>query len=140
MKSKHTVSIGLVICLGMCISAAAQPAAEKTAKEQTAVMPTYDISLFSHEFHVNGAGFICTDCHDSIFQAAAGSAKAKGDFNMASFGQGKYCGACHDGSTAFAVDDQDSCARCHGTDMKPSADVVFEQSSDKQNHQTDKSH
>jgi c(7)-type cytochrome triheme protein len=100
------------------------PEAEKPAAAQAkvitdpAAMPTADISLFSHTFHVEKAGFKCTDCHNSIFQEIAGSAKAKGDFNMAAFGQGKYCGTCHDGSTAFAVTEQGSCVRCHGTDME----------------------
>ena len=106
----------------------APPEIEKPAAAETKIMtdpasmPTDDITLFSHVFHVKKAGFNCTDCHNSIFQPTAGSAKAKGDFNMASFGQGKYCGTCHDGSTAFAVTDQASCIRCHGTDMKPSED------------------
>jgi c(7)-type cytochrome triheme protein len=104
------------------------PAAEKPAAAPAkvitdpAAMPTDDNILFSHTFHVEKAGFNCTDCHNSIFQQTAGAAKAKGDFNMASLGQGKYCGTCHDGSTAFAVTDQDSCVRCHGTDMKPPKD------------------
>lgn len=104
------------------------PAAEKPAAAPAkvitdpAAMPTDDSILFSHTFHVEKAGFNCTDCHNSIFQQTAGAAKAKGDFNMASLGQGKYCGTCHDGSTAFAVTDQDSCVRCHGTDMKPPKD------------------
>ena len=99
--------------------AAEQPAAApaKIITDPSA-MPTDDSNLFSHTFHVEKAGFNCTDCHNSIFQQTAGAAKAKGDFNMASLGQGKYCGTCHDGSTAFAVTDQDSCVRCHGTDMK----------------------
>ncbi len=101
-----------------------QAAPEKPAQEQVpvitdpAAMPTHDISLFSHKFHIEGGGFTCIDCHNSIFQQTAGTAKAKGDFNMASFGQGKYCGTCHDGSTAFSVTEQGSCVRCHGSDMK----------------------
>ena len=96
----------------------------KSVQEQMPVitipvaMPSYDISLFNHKFHVEKAGFACTDCHNSIFQQSAGAAKAKGNFNMAAFAKGKYCGTCHDGSTAFAVTDQGSCVRCHGSDMK----------------------
>jgi c(7)-type cytochrome triheme protein len=89
-------------------------------------MPDYDISLFSHQVHVGGMGFGCADCHSGIFEQAAGTAKAAGDFNMASFAEGKYCGACHDGSTAFSVKDEAGCKRCHGSDMKQPRTIVFE--------------
>jgi c(7)-type cytochrome triheme protein len=112
-------------------------------------MPTSDISRFSHDFHVNKVGFCCADCHNSLFQqasgsakaagdftyharrprrgsGASGSAKAAGDFTMSAFDQGKYCGTCHDGNTAFATE-KDNCARCHGSNMKPPQTIVFEQ-------------
>jgi c(7)-type cytochrome triheme protein len=92
-----------------------------------AIMPTSDDSSFSHDFHVNKVGFNCADCHDSLFQQVRGAAKAAGDFTMSAFDQGKYCGACHDGSTAFAVTERDSCARCHDSDMKAPKTIVFEQ-------------
>jgi c(7)-type cytochrome triheme protein len=89
-----------------------------------AAMPRYDISLFNHKFHVEGGGFSCTDCHNSIFQQHAGAAAATGDFTMAAFSQGKYCGTCHDGATAFAVTEQGSCIKCHGSYMKiPSSTI-----------------
>ncbi len=100
--------------------------AQQAAQQQTvADMPDYPISLFSHNFHVNKMGFDCATCHPGIFQQVAGSAKAAGDFNMASFEKGKYCGACHDGAMAFSVQDKPSCARCHGSDMNPNP-IVFE--------------
>ena len=100
-----------------------EPAQEETGAASAADMPDYKISLFSHEVHVNGMGLGCTDCHDGIFQQAAGTAKAAGDFTMTAFGEGKYCGACHDGSTAFSVKEPNNCARCHGEQPKS---IVFE--------------
>ena len=73
---------------------------------EVAYSPDYEIGLFSHKAHVNGAGLQCTACHTGIFQQAAGSAKSTGSFNMAAFGEGKYCGTCHNGSTAFTVQDE----------------------------------
>ncbi|TAA75889.1 MAG: c(7)-type cytochrome triheme domain-containing protein [Candidatus Electronema aureum] len=111
MKAKR---LGVVLSLGLaaCGSAlAAQPQVPVTTA--SAAMPTSDVSRFSHDFHVNKVGFNCVDCHNSLFQQAGGSAKAAGDFTMSAFDQGKYCGTCHDGSTAFAATDQGSCARCH---------------------------
>jgi c(7)-type cytochrome triheme protein len=32
---------------------------------------------------------------------------------MAAMGEGKLCGACHDGKTAFTVKDQANCSKCH---------------------------
>lgn len=66
---------------------------------------------FSHKTHVGEFGLECDSCHDSIFQMQVGTALENGDFTMESLYQGKYCGACHDGSTAFASNTQ--CATCH---------------------------
>jgi len=52
--------------------------------------------------------FRCYVCHDAIFQMKAGSNPVTMDAIM----DGKFCGACHDGKTAFAVG-FDTCARCH---------------------------
>ncbi|MCW5199175.1 hypothetical protein VU05_00300 [Desulfobulbus sp. F1] len=114
MKAKIVlIALGAAVC-GPAL-ALADPAA----------MPQDTFSFFSHTFHVEGAGFKCADCHNSLFQQTRGAAKAAGDFSMGNFEKGKYCGACHDGVTSFAVTDQGSCARCHGGDMKPPKTVVF---------------
>ena len=41
------------------------------------IMPIAESGLFSHKAHVEKAGISCTECHNSIFQPTAGSAKAK---------------------------------------------------------------
>ncbi|MCI5223044.1 MAG: hypothetical protein D3924_10310 [Candidatus Electrothrix sp. AR4] len=151
--NKIILTVALSACVGIFFAVAGQadtkkeaeatthhPADQSAAQEatvqvqepvgnenaDTAGMPDYDISLFSHEVHVSGMGFGCVDCHSGIFEQAAGTAKAVGDFNMASFAEGKYCGACHDGSTAFSVKEEASCKRCHGSDMKQPRTIVFE--------------
>ncbi|MGX9728714.1 MAG: c(7)-type cytochrome triheme domain-containing protein [Candidatus Electronema sp. VV] len=115
MEAKSLISRG-VLALGLvaCTPALAEQQQAVAAK---AAMPTSDVSRFSHDFHVNKVGFNCVDCHNSLFQQTGGSAKAAGNFTMSAFDQGKYCGTCHDGSTAFAATDQDSCARCHNSDV-----------------------
>ncbi len=67
--------------------------------------------LFSHRAHVEEIGLSCEACHDGIFEMSALSVQEKGDFTMESLYEGRYCGACHNGSMAFSSDSQ--CARCH---------------------------
>ena len=67
--------------------------------------------VFDHRLHMEDAGLDCDSCHDDIFEQATGTAEENGDFTMKSLYDGKYCGACHDGDTAFASDTR--CAVCH---------------------------
>ncbi len=52
--------------------------------------------------------FRCYSCHDQIFKMQRGNALV----TMDQISAGKYCGACHDGNTAF-VSDFSTCDRCH---------------------------
>jgi c(7)-type cytochrome triheme protein len=67
--------------------------------------------VFYHETHTKGAGLDCDTCHDGLFEMAAGAAEENEDFTMESLYQGNYCGACHDGSMAFASNTR--CTACH---------------------------
>jgi c(7)-type cytochrome triheme protein len=62
---------------------------------------------FSHDNHAGASGLKCTDCHDSLYVAKEKHKKVA----MAQMGQGKSCGACHNGKKAFDV--KGSCANCH---------------------------
>ena len=66
---------------------------------------------FHHKTHTMDAGLDCDSCHDDLFVMEAGAAEENDDFTMASLYEGNYCGACHDGSTAFASDTR--CTTCH---------------------------
>ena len=66
--------------------------------------------IFSHDEH-SEAGNQCSDCHDSLFQKKAGSAESNKAFSKRSMKKGQFCGACHDGQTAFSV--KRSCKKCH---------------------------
>lgn len=62
--------------------------------------------VFDHWSHQQY--FVCFACHPSIFPMEP---KA---FNHDDMDAGKYCGACHDDSTAFSPDDEDiECEVCH---------------------------
>lgn len=67
--------------------------------------------LFSHKKHVEDFEMDCDSCHDDIFEMESLAVQQNDDFTMESLYEGEYCGACHDGSTAFASNSQ--CARCH---------------------------
>ncbi|MBU4262834.1 MAG: cytochrome c3 family protein [Proteobacteria bacterium] len=67
--------------------------------------------VFSHKTHTMDAGLECDSCHDEIFQMESGSTEQNDDFTMQSLYDGKYCGACHDGETAFASNTR--CTVCH---------------------------
>jgi c(7)-type cytochrome triheme protein len=63
---------------------------------------------FDHGKHLAG-GAKCADCHPGLFATKKGSAKLA----MDAMGEGKLCGACHDGTKAFAAMDGEKCETCH---------------------------
>ena len=67
--------------------------------------------VFNHDTHTKDMGMDCEDCHNELFIMESGAAEKADDFNMKSLYDGNYCGACHDGSTAFASDTR--CTSCH---------------------------
>jgi c(7)-type cytochrome triheme protein len=67
--------------------------------------------LFSHKLHVDKKGLSCDLCHARNFEMQALKAQENADFTMKSLMEGKYCGACHNGTMAFAANTR--CADCH---------------------------
>ena len=67
--------------------------------------------VFDHKVHTMDGGMDCDSCHDDLFEMEAGAAEENEDFTMATLYDGGYCGACHDGETAFASDTR--CTACH---------------------------
>lgn len=135
-KVKGTALLGALLAAGVFSTAdlrASEPAVAPKAKQQqfesfgdTQVIAVTPIrQMFSHKSHVVTAGLSCDSCHPDLFQRKRGSAKANGDYNMAALEEGKYCGACHDGSTAFNTTGPETCKVCHGSDMKQPETVVF---------------
>jgi c(7)-type cytochrome triheme protein len=54
-------------------------------------------------------GLGCKDCHPGLFKMKKGSTT----ITMAALNEGKYCGACHNGTTAFNTADPTKCHECH---------------------------
>jgi c(7)-type cytochrome triheme protein len=61
-------------------------------------------ALFSHRAH---EAFGCYACHPSVFPQQTLVA-----FTHQEMSEGKFCGRCHEGRTAFAIAGT-ACARCH---------------------------
>jgi c(7)-type cytochrome triheme protein len=61
--------------------------------------------VFDGKTHAD-AGLKCNDCHTKIFQMKKAAAKI-----TAPHKPGEFCGACHDGSKAFAQ--EENCDKCH---------------------------
>jgi len=76
-------------------------------------------AMFNHQSHTT-MGFSCEDCHFELFEMEEGAVLEEGDFTMAAFAEGKYCGQCHDGGMAFSTTTQ--CGACHNAPEEP---VVF---------------
>jgi len=73
-------------------------------------------AIFDHDMHLD-SGMECDSCHDELFEEETGAAEASGEFTMAAFKEGKYCGSCHDGDTAFDIYTQ--CESCHFAPEEP---------------------
>ncbi len=65
--------------------------------------------VFSGKEHAE-KGYGCDDCHTKLFEKKKGSAA----MTMAAMNKGEFCGACHDGKTAFGTEDKAKCNECHG--------------------------
>jgi c(7)-type cytochrome triheme protein len=139
MKAKMRIvsALGLLAAVGVFLAVEIQanpPAAATQAAPgkqyesygNTQVVAVDPIkNMFSHKSHVVSAGLSCDSCHPDLFDRKRGSTKAKGDYTMASLEAGKYCGACHDGKTAFNTTGPETCKTCHGSDMKQPETIVF---------------
>ncbi len=60
---------------------------------------------FSHEKHL--ASNTCSACHVKVFKMKKGTS---GDITMAKIKEGQFCGACHNGEIAWAIE---NCNLCH---------------------------
>ena len=72
---------------------------------------------FSHEVHMDMFG--CDECHPDVFKAEANSNQV----GMAAMEEGASCGACHDGGTAFSV--EEACTSCHTQGISYTRDIAM---------------
>jgi c(7)-type cytochrome triheme protein len=66
---------------------------------------------FNHASHVDESAPSCTGCHPKLFSILKAGAAADGKpITHAAMDNGGSCGACHNGTKSFGVDD---CTLCH---------------------------
>lgn len=92
-----------VVALGAPVIGAAFPAVLRIPRDETGQANPLPRALFSHRAH---GAFGCFACHPSTFPEIPIA------FTHAQMGQGRFCGHCHDGHTAFAVVGT-TCGTCH---------------------------
>lgn len=92
------------------------------ASEEPLIWNVPTKASFSHTAHVEEFELECSSCHSGTFAMKKGAATANKDFTMASFKEGKYCGACHNGDDAF-----DSATQCESCHYPPTEKIVFNQ-------------
>ena len=150
LSKKILYSIGLAVSVGLFFSMTgmAESTADIPAYGPAEIPADYDEDTygparmmvwnkpvprvtFSHKVHTMDAGLECDSCHDDVFEMEHGAVAEKGDFTMQSFSEGNYCGACHDGDTAFSTISPEKCAACHtAPDLivfnKPVKGVIFD--------------
>lgn len=139
-KSLKWVTIVGVACLagGIYMEKAARATATAESQQPTAeekVLHAYGDTLvvaqesvdgmFSHSSHVIEYEFSCDTCHPDMFERRRGAAKEAGDYGHEAFEEGLYCGACHDGSSAFDTVEKENCISCHGSDMVEPETIIF---------------
>ncbi len=57
--------------------------------------------VFYHASHVQKHGYECDACHDALFKPQLSNSGMDSDKLQGHFDQGRLCGACHNGLTAF---------------------------------------
>ena len=102
------VAAALLLCAGAAAGAQEMPRLPGPIKlTRTGDSPGQVV--FAHSSHVDPAMPACTACHPREFRILRASPR-RAPVMHAEMDTGRYCGACHDGKKAFALDD---CAACH---------------------------
>jgi c(7)-type cytochrome triheme protein len=93
-------------------------------KDVTFKIARFGKVTFNHNYHIRQEGIKnnCKTCHNAIFNI-----KKTIRYNMADMGNGKSCGACHNGKKAFDVKE---CVKCHkvadvAIKVKETGPVIF---------------
>ena len=115
----------LVLSVTLLLALPSVPLARWIVDQVVMKSPATGEVIFSHYAHLEALGKNCPTCHNTIFNIVKDKNPA---VTMAEMGQGKSCGACHNGTKAFNI--KESCATCHPTKeitfkLPDAGDVAF---------------
>lgn len=106
-KSLHWLALGLLVGVaGLPWPAVPAEPGDITFVRQAAGMDDVPPAVFPHWVH--RMAYKCQACHETPFKMKAGENLV----TMDEIQDGQWCGACHDGKTAF-ISNLSTCARCH---------------------------
>ena len=91
---------------GVGAAAGSDAAVPADAPRRAFVTTSLPNAIFPHWVH--RVRFQCRVCHMALFEPRLGA----NEITMAAIDEGRFCGSCHNGKTAFDVS-FDSCQRCH---------------------------
>jgi c(7)-type cytochrome triheme protein len=105
MKKGLILTLVVVISLVMAMTAFAVPSGRTVDFDGKGAGKV----VFDGAAHAK-AGLKCADCHQSgLFKMKKGADA----ITMKDMNEGKFCGACHNGTKAFSVKDAANCGKCH---------------------------
>jgi c(7)-type cytochrome triheme protein len=105
MKKLFVLALVVVVTFAMAVSAFAVP----SGKTVEFTPKGADKVVFDGKIHAD-KGNKCADCHQSgLFKMKKGA----DTITMKDINDGKFCGACHNGTKAFSASDKANCAKCH---------------------------
>jgi c(7)-type cytochrome triheme protein len=105
MKKIFVLALAVVVMVAMAVTAFAVPAGKTVEFDGKGAGKV----VFEGKTHAD-KGLKCADCHQSgIFKMKKGADA----ITMKDINEGKFCGACHNGTKAFKSSDAANCAKCH---------------------------
>jgi c(7)-type cytochrome triheme protein len=105
MKKFLVVALAVAATFMMAVSAFAVPAGRTIEFDGKGAGKV----VFDGKIHAD-KGLKCADCHQTgIFKMKKGANL----ITMKDINDGKFCGACHNGTKAFSAKDAANCAKCH---------------------------
>jgi c(7)-type cytochrome triheme protein len=104
MKTFLVGALAMMMTLLITMAASAVPSGKTVEFEPKGAGKV----IFDGKVHAD-KGLKCADCHQGLFKMKKGADV----ITMKDMQEGKFCGACHNGTKAFSVKDAANCGKCH---------------------------
>lgn len=104
MKKLFVLALVVIVTLVMAVSVMAVPAGKTVEFDPKGAGKV----IFDGKIHAE-KGNKCAACHPAVFKMKKGADV----ITMKDMNEGKFCGACHNGTKAFSTKDAANCAKCH---------------------------